>query len=394
MTREWVKILGDDIEDNLQKYLEKLDTKTCFADLVRWSSLMGGCIIVMVIDDGGTLSDPVDYENIHSIQQLRIIDKSQVFLLPDNYYSSPTDAKFNEVKYYTIRPFFNGVQQDHPMYDVHEERVLKLDGEPVTPFMRKYNNNWASPILQSYYSDVVNLEQAYAYASELMHELAIGVFSIKDLGNTLKNPNGDALVKARLNNINLLKSSINSIVIDSDLESFQKVTTSVPQIEELLNAFEAKVCAMSGIPRSILFGDKRSGIVNGENADVRMWYDNVKNKQQRILQPLLMKLLRYIALAKDCEFKGKIEDVGVDFISLWQYEEKDLVDMMLKVSQMDASNIDRGVYSSEEVRERFIGQKFNFDLKLEIEEQGNKQEDIEEIEKSNEDIKIEDKFKG
>lgn len=364
MTREWVKLDGDDKNETLTNYLMKLDTQKNFADLVRWGNLMGGALIIMLINDGRDLIEPVDVDNIKTIEALRVVDLGQVFLYPQDYYSDPASTKFNEPEWYTIRPIFYGVPSEHLMFKVHETRVLQIDGAPCTQFLKRLNKGWMAPIIQSYIWDIINLEQSYSYAAESVHEMIVSVFSLENLSQIMARDGGESAIKARMDIINYAKSMINSVVIDAGKEKFEKIQTNVSQIEGLLDKFERKVCAMCGIPHAILFGDQRGGIVNAESGDVRGWYDSVRQKQMQSLFPLLKKLLDYISFAQDCNFKGDVRLVTPNFNALWQYEEKDLVDMELKTSQKDAAYIDRGVYTPEEVRQRFLGERFNFDLHL------------------------------
>jgi len=389
MTREWVRLEGDDDKESLENYLIKLDTQKNFADLVRWGNLMGGALIIMLINDGRDLSEPVDMDNIKTIEALRVVDLGQVFLYPTDYYSDPVSPKFNEPQWFTIRPIFYGIPSENLMFKVHETRVLKIDGAPCTQYLKRINKGWMAPIIQSYIWDIINLEQAYTYASEAIHEMIISVYSIEDLGEKMQREGGEEAIKRRMDIINYAKSMINSVIMDSESEKFEKVTSGIAQIEGLLTKFEQKVCSMTGIPYSVLFGDQRHGIVSGESGDVRSWYDSVKQKQMQSLYPLLRKLLDYISMSQDCSFVGDVRLVVPCFNALWQYEEKDLVDMQLKTAQMDASYIDRGVYTPEEVRERFTGERFNFDLHLQEEAPIDYTAEVKaEIESEAEDIKI------
>jgi phage-related protein (TIGR01555 family) len=389
MTREWLVLQGDDIDQNLDRYLRLLDTQNKFADLTRWAYLFGGSIIIMIINDGRELNEPVDLLNIKSIEQLRIVDLGQIFLYPEDYYSDPSDAKFNEPQWYTIRPIFYGVPSDKLMFKVHETRVLKIDGAPSTQWLKRLNKGWMCPVLQSYFWDIINLEQSYSYAAEAIHEFILSVYKIKGLSNQMATQNGEAVVKQRLDIINYAKSVINSVVIDADGEDFNKVTSNLSQLDMLLEKQERKVSAMSGIPHSVLFGEQRNGIVSGENADVSSWYDTVRQRQNKQFLPLLKKLLTYISLASDCEFSGDVTNVVPSFNPLWQIDDKDLVEMQLKTAQIDAAYIDRGVYTPEETRKRFIGERFNFDLQLTPEVSiDHQQQTIEKIDEVNEDIKI------
>jgi hypothetical protein len=389
MTREWVSLDGDDEQANLFKYLEKLNTQKSFADAIRWANLMGGAIIIMLIDDGRTLIEEVDLKNIKKIEALRVLDLGQLFLEGTDYYSDPADPRFNEPQWYTVRPIMYGIPETPLIYKVHESRVLKIDGATVTQYLKRINKGWMAPVIQSYIWDIINLEQAYSYTSEAMHELIVSVFSINGLAAQMATQDGQAIVKSRLDLINYGKSLVNMLAIDSDNEKFEKVSSNLGGLNELLTCFERKLCAMCGIPHMILFGEQRGGLSSGESGDVRAWYDVLKQKQQQTISPMLNKLLQYISLSEDSEFSGDIADVNINYNALWQYETNDLVDMKLKTAQTDAIYLDRGVLDASEVKTRFINNAFDFDLQIDLEAKDDfDEETINALKEQTEDVPI------
>ena len=80
--------------DRIQSLFEDLDGQAAFATALSWDRLYGGCAILMLIDDGGTLEEPV-YEN-----KIKKIDKLEVFEAPDidfhetYFYMDPHDPNY------------------------------------------------------------------------------------------------------------------------------------------------------------------------------------------------------------------------------------------------------------------------------------------------------------
>lgn len=59
----------DEVLDDLE-WDEKATTA------IKWARLYGGALIVMLIDDGRGLEEPVDWEHIRSIDELRVYERS------------------------------------------------------------------------------------------------------------------------------------------------------------------------------------------------------------------------------------------------------------------------------------------------------------------------------
>lgn len=365
MTREWIRINGD--KDNIfQFYLDKIDCQRSFGDLARWARLYGGAIIIMGINDGRQLDEPVNLNAIKAVEFLRVVDRSQIFLYPQDYYMDPENPKFGQVERYTIRPITYGVPNEKSiLYRVHETRILRMDGNPMPDWMRRLNWSWGAPVLQSVYWEVINLLQANTYSSELIHEFITTVFSIANLPALLQSEIGEKALKKRTEIINYSKSVINSVFIDADKEKVEKISTSVTGLPDLLTRFEMMVAAVTQIPYMILFSKSASGLnATGDN-ELRGWYDQIKMKQEQNLRPLIQKLMRYITLAKDCEFQGDFDQINFEFVPLWQYEEKDTVAMRYQQAQTDQIYMQWGVLSEDEVKNSRFTDAYSFETKIE-----------------------------
>lgn len=365
MTREWVELNGD-LDGYLLKYLEKLDAQKHFCDLVRWARLFGGAIIIIGANDGKNLDEELNLSNIKTIEFLRVIDRAEIFTYPQDYYSDPADPKFGQVEYYTIKPYLYGVPVTNRsiMYRVHNSRILRLDGDIVPNFMKRINKGWGFSVLQVIYSNLIGLLQGYEYSSEIIHDFLVHVFSIKNLSSILQTASGEERIKKRMEIVNYSKSILNAVTIDSDAESYEKISTNLTGLTDLVAKLEMAVASVTGIPYMILMGKSPSGLSATGDNEIRGWYDRINMMQEQQIRPALRKLLEILVLTKDCEFKGDIDDVTIEFKPLWQYEQKDLVAMRFQQAQTDAIYLERGVLQEEEVRNSRFADNYSFTTKL------------------------------
>lgn len=58
--------------------LDELDFEDKFATAEKWARLYGGSIIVMLVDDGRGLEEPLNWDDVHSIQELRVFERAIV----------------------------------------------------------------------------------------------------------------------------------------------------------------------------------------------------------------------------------------------------------------------------------------------------------------------------
>ena len=58
--------------------MDDLDFESKFATAEKWARLYGGSIIVMLVDDGRGLEEPLDWENVRTIEELRVFERAIV----------------------------------------------------------------------------------------------------------------------------------------------------------------------------------------------------------------------------------------------------------------------------------------------------------------------------
>ena len=86
MVREWFKVDGDP-EGLILNYISNLRGKYHIGNALKWARLYGSSIIIMLIDDGGELFEPVNESSINTIDSLRVIDRTQLSILQDKLYN-------------------------------------------------------------------------------------------------------------------------------------------------------------------------------------------------------------------------------------------------------------------------------------------------------------------
>ena len=191
---------------------------------------------------------------------------------------------------------------------------------------------------------------------------------------------GDNTVMKRLNILNLAKSNTNTAILDAN-ERYEKLTTNVTGIADLLDRFMLALSAVTRIPVSLLFGRSAAGLnATGDN-DVRNFYDAVKQEQESKLRGVLEKLIRYIMISKDGPFDGvEPEDWLLQFVPLWQNtEEQDALTRKL-VAETDSMYLDRGVIDASEVAvSRFGGNKWSMNTEIDLEMRERESDHPEEI---------------
>lgn len=73
-----LNLKSDELNAFVEDALDDLEWEEKAATAIKWARLYGGALIVMLIDDGRGLEEPVDWEHIRSIDELRVYERSIV----------------------------------------------------------------------------------------------------------------------------------------------------------------------------------------------------------------------------------------------------------------------------------------------------------------------------
>ncbi len=347
MVRQWITI-PEDTDGEILEYLKRIKAKTEFKNALRNSKLFGGSLIYLIIEDGKLPNEPVDENNIKSIKKLRVFSRSKVQVLETNYYKDPTNARFGEPEYFTV-------QDKQQEYTIHESRCLVFQGEyyPEDELGAtvSYDKFWGLSSLQAIHEDLQDYGLAQQSLFSLLIKSNVDTLRIKGLMDKLRSADGKKQLDARLAMHDMAKSVSNTVVIDNE-EDFMTVSQQFSGIADTFAKLQDNIAGTTGIPSTILFGTPPKGLSATGDNEVRIYYDKVKSDQEESLLVTLEKLIRYITLAKD---GVKMEEVNIEFNSLWQQTEEQKVKMRLEQSKIDEVYIANGVLAPDEVRQSRFG---------------------------------------
>ena len=382
MIRQGWEIEGD-AEGKISGKMEELNATQCLTDLIKWARLYGGAIGIMGIADGLPLDQPVDETTLRDIQWIRVFDRYQAYSRDGTFESDLNSPNYGFPNVYTVNDNRTGA-----VFFVHYSRILRMDWNVLPPRWQNFNQGWGDPLIQTIYDELRNYSAAFSHTASMMEDFVNGVLKIPNLAVIMASQCGDEQVIKRLNILNLGRSTANMMVIDGD-ETFEKLTTNVSGVADLLDRFMLALSAVTRIPVSLLFGRSAAGLnATGDN-DVRNFYDAVKQAQESKLRGVLEKLVRYIMISKDGPFNGKEPDQwSIQFVPLWQNTEEQEALTRKLVAETDAMYIDRGVITPEEVAvSRFGGNKYSMNTEIDLEAREQLAQDpasIEELEKEKE----------
>jgi phage-related protein (TIGR01555 family) len=315
--KNWIKVCGDEEEELAIQMLDDLNAEEHFANAVRWSRLFGGSAILLSVNDGGTLEDELRENNITEIETLKVYDKREVIIQNAIINDDDHSRFFGMPEWYQFNP------ADGTLFYAHRSRVLLFDGEPLPNRERLQRQGWGMSCVQGLFDSLARNDDSYRLARMIMERMSQSVTKFEGLLEQLASDDGEEQVKTRLQLIDMARSILNTVAIDAK-DDFQLHNMNLSQIPEMIDRFGLYVCALTGIPFTVLFGRSPAGLSATGQSDNEIFYSLVRRLQKRRLKGNIDKLVRLLMLSRHGLFRGvQLEKWNVEFNPIWMPSEKE-----------------------------------------------------------------------
>lgn len=387
MLREGWTITSPDIDDDLlieikNKY-DEIGGDYLLQKAISWSRLYGGSGLFLGIDDGN-MENPekeLNLENIRQFDYLTLFNRYE--LVRQEIETDPYDNNFGMPRNYRLSPRNSATNPtgNQLVVDIHHSRIIRFDGDPLPRRIFIENNYWSDSVLSKMENHLYNYNSSYDSVAVLMQDFAQSIFKIKDLSSIVAAKDGESKIQKRVRLVEATRSLINAAIIDAEDEAFERQTTSLQNIDSILEKFEHRLVQSSGYPHTVFLGEAPGGgLGNGERAETRDYYDYVKRQQQLKLKKQLSKIIELIMLDKSGPLGGNVPEVwDLKFNSLWQPNQNEITETQKRQAETDQIYINAGVLDPDEVAvSRFGTGKFSHETTLILAREENENQTIDE----------------
>ncbi len=359
---------GDkEMSEDFHALSEELNVLAMYMLGKKYERAYGGSAIFPIINDQQEdLSQPLNWKRIPEVKHLTLFEPRE--LQPYSYYDDPLKPSFGEPKTFTVNPVSRGGATAMSGYEIHESRLIIFPGIRVSRAHQSTSHGWGDSVLCRVYQIVRDYGISWAAAAALLHEFSQASFKIKGLAQLLASDK-DEVIKTRIRAVELSRSVINAVMMDSE-EEFERKTTNIAGMPDLLDRFATRVAAAADMPVTLLMGQSPAGLNATGESDIRFFYDRVKVVQKLGIQPQLEKLMLMLMRSHGGPTKGKEPDNwSVEFNPLWQPTESEVATTRKVVADTDAVLISSGIASAEQIaRARYGGDTYSMEFALDEKE--------------------------
>lgn len=353
LTREWIKLKSTSEESDgegqdshriaeLEAAIKEFDLQRVFRQAAEQDCLFGRAQISInirgVSDEDRQLPLIVSPKTVKpgSLEGFKPIEA--MWTTPSAYNAiDPTAADF----YQPTSWFVLGRQ-------VHASRLLTIVTRPL-PDMLKPAYNFGgmslSQLAEPYVNNWIRTRQSVA---DLINNFSITALKT-DMGQVLQGSCDGTDLFARADMFTLTRSNRGLMLLDQEREDLVQINTPLSGLHELQAQAQEQMCSVSKIPAMILTGISPSGLNASSEGEIRAFYDWISSQQEAFWKAPLQTCIHLIML----HLWGEIDEtITFEFNSLWQTSSKEISEIRASNANADATYIDRGVLSQEEVRRK------------------------------------------
>ena len=352
MVRKWgeLKRKGNgDVTDNAQqevmdKLSEALDTYR-IRKLLRSASCkcgyLGGCLLF--IDTG----EP-DRELVNPL------------LLDDKTYTQGTLKGFRMIEPFLVTP--GGYNSSNPTkanyfkpdvwyvqgIPIHSSRLIYFAENELSTLLKPAYNFFGLSLAQTVLDAVAHFTQNRESACRLLNKYALTVLKT-NMGDVLSG-GFDTSLRDRVQYFVQNRSNDGCATIDKEQEDLVVMTTSLAGVVDVVRQSMEYVAALFNEPVTKMWGLSPNGFSTGD-AELQNHYDNIATRQEQMFAEPMRRILRILQM----DLFGTIDDsIIFEFAPLSEKDERSAAETNKIQAETDAVNIQSGVISPMEARQRVI----------------------------------------
>lgn len=315
MCKAWPTIQSSELKpeaiDDFQRTLRRTFTPLRVQEAIMWARLFGGAGALMVIDGHeGMLDKPLRLDDINpgTYKGLIVFDRWSGITPTDEINTDiNTPVDFNLPLYYEVRSL------EGESFRVHSSRILRFSGPRVPNPEHQAQMYWGISELEIAYEEIRKRDNASWAILSLMFRANIIAQKnpmlaqmLSGLGATGKGANSYYQTMQAQNEL-LSNQSMLLLGQDGEMQNF---SYSFGGIAEVQAQFQMDVAGAARMPVSILFGRTVTGLGQSNEGEIRLYEQEIGQKQNEEMRPQLDKLYPVICMS---EFGEVPDDLDMTF---------------------------------------------------------------------------------
>lgn len=321
MTRAGIDVTtGEKVDlDVLDKNVVRLQIWQSIQSLIKWGRLYGGAIGIMQIE-GQDLSTPLNLESVAQGQFKGVIVFDRWMLAPVLTPVIESGPQMGLPAYYQLVTYPTLYDPEAApatgMLKVHHSRVIRYTGIDLPFFQAITELMWGESILERLWDRLISFDNATLSSASLIDRANLRTVGVNGLREVVA-AGGEARdgLLAQFEMMRLMQVNEGLTLMDKE-DTFASTAYSFAGLSDMMLQFGQQLAGASGIPLVRLFGQSPAGLNSTGDADIRMYYDNIKAQQEAKLRNPFESLLK--VLWRSTYGTPAPADLEFSFTPLWQ----------------------------------------------------------------------------
>lgn len=356
-------IKDKDLQKQLDDRLQTIHYQSKLSKALRWARLFGGAAVVILVDDGRLLQEPLNWRDVHGVDELLVYGRNEMLPLWINgYENNPDDEDYR--KGGTGIPEYYQVNSVYGNYTVHSSRCLIFHNSdiPEGSTLANLYRTWGIPEYMRIREELRNASIGPGYSIRLLERLSMAIYKMKNLANVLSTADGEDAVLQRMEMLDLARNLLNMVFIDADGEDLGIQSLSVAGVKDILDNACAMLSAVSHIPQTRLFGRSPAGENATGESDLENYKEFVGGIQSGDLRDNTRTLVELVL--RGMVWSGEIKEVPeytVTYKSAWSPSDDEkatqnqaVAAAQLTRAQTASTYVTNGILESAEVRRALV----------------------------------------
>lgn len=355
-----------ELKNQLEEFLLDLEVDYIIQRAMCMERALGGSAILLGVNDNRPLNSKLIPERVKDLEWLKVLEPIE--LTPYKLYDNPNKPKYGEVELWQLTEMTRrtGVLQAPTTITpsgprlIHESRLIIFEGVKTSVYRSASSTvmSWGDSILLPVVETLRDFNVAWHAAGIIATDFSQAVISIENLMGLVARDKEK--LRLRMEAIELGRSVARAVILDTK-ETYNRQTTSLAGLAELLEKISRRFAAAAGIPLSILMGAGEMGIGKDGLSDVRHYYDYIVSIQRRRIAPVLR---RIINLKMGALRKRGLPTYRIKFHPLWQLTDEEKANARLAQARVDVLYADMMALSPNEIRDSRFRGGYSFDTQI------------------------------
>lgn len=362
----------DDLAGEIEEKLEELCVDEALETAWQYMRAYGGSAILLGTKDNAPLDEPLDTSKPWALDYLNVFEAAEIF--PVSNYESPGAGKYGEPEYFQLNNFANAgamfvgktgnVRLPTPNSTpiIHESRLIVFQGiksSRYLPSSNQISQYWGSSVVERFIDQARDLDIGYSSAGIIATDISQPVITIQGLRDMVAKH--EEKFKARMLALELGRSTARAILLD-EKEKFERQTTNVAGIPEILDRLSIRTAAAIGIPLCVLLGYSPSSLGQPGEIELRLWHNTIRALQRRKFGPSIKRIAKMIM--RTIRQRKLPKKWGVEWNELEHLNAMQMAEAKLNQSRVDAMDTKSGIIHPDEIRNSRYRNGYSFKTQI------------------------------